>query len=190
MAHLRWILAFLISVGLPVHAEQANQIDTDINQFPHVLIQSIIAAEDPAFHDRQLWRSPITSRTVRLLEPSKNTDHWDLFTDTVYLGWRYSHDELLAVYLSKMHFGRGCTGAKAAAMGFFAKPLIDITLTEAVMLVAVSRRPVGGFADDPFMRRNVDRITTQMLENETITADQRDEVIIENANRTAALRGC
>jgi membrane peptidoglycan carboxypeptidase len=57
-----------------------------------------------------------------------------------YLEARLSKDEILSRYLSSVYFGDGVFGLRAAARHYFAKDADDLTLGEAAMLPAWSRR--------------------------------------------------
>lgn len=52
-----------------------------------------------------------------------------------------SKQEILTGYLNTIYFGRGAYGVQAAAEAYFAKPVEDLSLREAVVLAAVLNNP-------------------------------------------------
>lgn len=53
----------------------------------------------------------------------------------------YSKDELLALYLNRVYWGRGVTGVRAAAAHYFQKRPADLTREQAAFLVAILPNP-------------------------------------------------
>ncbi len=174
---------------------RADQIDTtmpprDINPFPDMLVEAVVAAEDPDFWNRPLWRSPITLQVAHMRQPSKSNDHRRQLFNVLKLDLVYSHDQILTYFLNDVYFGRYCYGAHAASIGLFHKEVEDITRAEAIILAALLRGPSGGFADDVFMHEGVSRITSTLIEHGLMTADERDLIITESSERTTARRRC
>ncbi len=190
MRRLALLIIPFFSIGTVSIAQQVVYSPTDPKPFPSILTQAVIAAEDPSFQSRGLWRSPITAQVVRLLEPSKQTNHLDQLIDAIGLDWKYSHTQILALYLNNAYFGRGCYGAPAAAMALFDKSIMEIDLSEAVTVASLLRRPAGGYGDDVYMQAAANQVASQMLEMGMINAEQQQQVIKEVSNRNMTLSGC
>nr|WP_210364796.1 penicillin-binding protein 1A [Bacillus sp. REN3] len=54
---------------------------------------------------------------------------------------QYSKDEILQMYLNRIYFGNGSWGIKRAAMGYFAKDVKDLSLSEAATLAGLIKAP-------------------------------------------------
>ena len=180
----------LIGFAGAAKAEQTSYRPTDIVSFPPILIDAVTAAEDPDYWDDQLWQSPITAQVVRLQQSTKGNDHLNMIISGLRLDWEFSRSQLMALYLNSAYFGRGCYGAKAAAMKLFDKDVLDINTTEAIMLASLLRRPAGGYTDDAYMRSSAQRITTEMVEMGMIDTVQAAHAITEIQRRNMPLRGC
>ena len=57
------------------------------------------------------------------------------------LAMSWSHEEVLAAYLSRISFGNNLTGIATAASGYFHKPLADLTPAECALLAALPQSP-------------------------------------------------
>ena len=58
-----------------------------------------------------------------------------------WLELRLSKDEILERYLNSAYFGEGCFGVRAAAKHFFNKPVGEVSVPEAALMVALLRSP-------------------------------------------------
>jgi len=56
---------------------------------------------------------------------------------------KYSKQQILALYLSRVYFGSGCTGIEAASRRYFDKPAARLTVREAATLAAILKSPTG-----------------------------------------------
>lgn len=52
-----------------------------------------------------------------------------------------SKEEILTAYLNRLPYGNQYTGARAAAMGYFGKPLKDLSLAESTLLAGLPNKP-------------------------------------------------
>jgi penicillin-binding protein 1A len=101
-------------------------------------------------------------------------------------------DEILALYLNVIPFGKRAYGAEAAALTYYGKPLKDLTLAQWAMLAGIPQAPsIGNPINGPeraLRRRNVvlanmlrqgsiDRATFDAAKAEPITAAIHDRVI-------------
>ncbi|MDG6105774.1 penicillin-binding protein [Dactylosporangium aurantiacum] len=59
------------------------------------------------------------------------------------LNEQYSKDQILAMYLNIVYFGRGAYGIQAAAQAYFGKPAKDLTLAEGMVLAGLIDQPEG-----------------------------------------------
>jgi len=60
----------------------------------------------------------------------------------LWLELRYSKDELLETYLNTAPYGGNISGAAAASLIYFHKPVAQLTLTEALTLAVIPQNPV------------------------------------------------
>jgi penicillin-binding protein 1A len=58
-----------------------------------------------------------------------------------WLEMRLSKDQILERYLNSAYFGEGCFGVRAAAKHFFGKPVGEVTVPEAALMIALLRAP-------------------------------------------------
>lgn len=182
------LIAFIGAAGLSA-AQQTDYRPTDIKRFPTILIDAVIAAQDPDFGDHQLWRSPITAQVIRMQQSTNGNDHWDMIMSGLWLDWEYSDNQIMALYLNTAYFGQGCFGAAAAVLHLYGKDLPEINTTQAIMLAALLDRPTG-YGDDVFMQRNSRRIATEMLEMGLVDAAQAARTTTEIPRRNIPLGGC
>ncbi|MEV0136260.1 transglycosylase domain-containing protein [Dactylosporangium sp. NPDC050688] len=56
---------------------------------------------------------------------------------------QYTKDQILAMYLNIVYFGRGAYGIQAAAQAYFGKPAKDLTLAEGMVLAGLIDQPEG-----------------------------------------------
>lgn len=150
-------VAFSFCCG-PLYAEYTTMLERarevyveDIGNFPTLLVDGYIAAEDPEFRDRLLWRSPLTQALA--IDLADNKDETGVALREI--SNAFTHDELLSLLLNGSYFGRGCQGVKDAAQGFFGVPLSDTTATQQIMLAALAKAP--GFYLD-----NLDKLHERM----------------------------
>ncbi|MBL6716515.1 MAG: PBP1A family penicillin-binding protein [Pseudomonadales bacterium] len=103
-----------------------------------------------------------------------------------------SKDEILALYLNVIPFGKRAYGAEAAALTYYGKPLAELTLAQWAMLAGIPQAPsIGNPINGPeraLRRRNVvlanmlrqgsiDRTTYEAARNAPLTASLHDRVI-------------
>ncbi len=58
-----------------------------------------------------------------------------------WLEWRFTKEELLAIYLNRVYFGAGAYGIDAAARKYFAVPADGLDLKQSAMLVGLLKAP-------------------------------------------------
>jgi len=82
-----------------------------------------------------------------------------------------SKDEILERYLSKVYFGEGCYGLRAAARHYFDKPVGALTVSESAFLVALLRAPSELASDRERARQRTRLVLEAMVEEGTLEAD-------------------
>lgn len=97
---------------------------------------------------------------------------------TLELERRYSKDEILEFYLNQVPFGSNTYGVEAACQTYFNKPISEISLPEATILVSLIRSPsylspYGEHKDKLLSRK--DYILDRMLKEGYLTQEERDK---------------
>jgi len=134
-------------------------------EFPEKLILATLAAEDSRFfshngidflgvaravRDALLHRelvsgaSTITQQTIKLYSPARRRDfRTKLIEAFTARRLEMSRDKkaILTAYLNCLPYGNQFTGARAAARGYFGKPLGDLSLAEAALLAGLPNKP-------------------------------------------------
>jgi len=87
--------------------------------------------------------STLTMQAARLLEPRPRTLSGKLLEmlRAVQLEWRFSKDEILALYLNLAPYGGNLQGLRAAALAYLGKEPLGLTPAEAALLVALPQAP-------------------------------------------------
>ena len=134
-------------------------------EFPESLILATLAAEDSrylshggidflgvlrAVRDALLHRefvsgaSTITQQTIKLYAPPRRrsfrTKIIEAFTAR-HLEMTADKGTILTAYLNHLPYGNQFTGARAAARGYFGKPLGDLSLAESALLAGLPNKP-------------------------------------------------
>jgi penicillin-binding protein 1C len=135
------------------------------DEFPESLILATVAAEDSrylshggidflgvlrAVRDALLHRefvsgaSTITQQTIKLYAPPRRrnfrTKIIEAFTAR-HLEMTADKETILTAYLNHLPYGNQFTGARAAARGYFGKPLGDLSLAESALLAGLPNKP-------------------------------------------------
>lgn len=172
-------------------------------EFPQSLVKATLAAEDARFfshngidflgvaravRDALLHRrfvsgaSTITQQTVKLYSPPRRRDFRAKLVETFTarrLEMTADKETILADYLNRLPYGNQFTGARAAARGYFGKPLSDLSLAEATLLAGLPNKPTRL---NPW--KNLDGARRRQL---WILARMREERFISEAEFAAAL---
>ncbi|WP_051340522.1 penicillin-binding protein 1C [Azospirillum halopraeferens] len=87
--------------------------------------------------------STLTMQAARLLEPRPRTVAAKLIemARALQLEWRFTKDEILAIYLTLAPFGGNLEGVRAASLAYFGKEPRHLTPAEAALLVALPQSP-------------------------------------------------
>ncbi len=99
----------------------------------------------------------------------------------VELEQKYSKQQILGLYLSRVYFGEGAYGLEAAAERYFGIPASRLTVREAAMLAALMKSPTDY---DPVTQpqRSADRtalVLDAMVETNAITPAQRTKAEVQ-----------
>ena len=91
---------------------------------------------------------------------------------------RYTKDEIMMLYMNKLDFGNSAFGIRAAAMTYFGKSPIDLTVEEAATILGIINKtsrynPVRN-PDESFKRRNF--VMGQMVKAGYLTQEQKDSL--------------
>ena len=142
-----------------------NRIIVSLDEIPLHTRQAFIAAEDLRFYDHRgidLYRilgalrsnlksgslaegaSTITQQLAKLTHLSaEKTIRRKL--EEINLAFQiekvYNKDEILAMYLNTVYFGRGAYGIQAAAQAYFGVDAEDLTLNQSASLAAIIKAP-------------------------------------------------
>lgn len=173
----------------------------DANSAPQILIQAILAAQDPHF-----WEAPAVTpvglgvRLVRDVVPfgagqppltlSEQVAESTLLPLQTYsdhslrrdfrlallgerLEARFDKEQILTWYLNSANFGSMASGADAAALVYFGKHAHDLDLAESALLAAVPSNPSINPFDDPVeAKRKQGEVISQMLQQGYINQRQ------------------
>jgi len=171
-----------------------------LNQLHPLLLKATIAAEDQRFErhwgvdpwaiSRAFWQnvrwrrvasgaSTLTMQTVKLggIASSSIPGKIAQIGQALRLERRASKDEILQAYLNRAPYGLNLVGCEAAARRYFGKPALELTLSEAALLAALPKSPVGlmplRYPERAFRRRNY--VLDRMLEEKFISTAEHAE---------------
>jgi len=183
---------------------QQKRVEVPYEKVPAILINAIIATEDPRFFKhggvdfRGILRafmenikhlgggrkleggSTITQQLTREFFLSRDQTMGRKLKE-IYLSLqiekKYSKEKVLEIFCNQFFFGHGVYGVEAAANLFFGKSVSDLTLEEAALIAGILRSP-GNYspytAPDLMLRRR-NHVLNRMEEEGYITKAQADE---------------
>ncbi len=184
-----------------VYGEEKRDI-ISLDQVPEYLKEAVIVAEDVNFYhhfgldikgiiravlsnlrvgkaiyggstiSQQLIRSSFLTREKTLKRKVRE------IILTLELERRYSKDEILEFYLNQVPFGSNTYGVEAACQTYFNKPVSEISLPEATILVSLIRSPsylspYGEHKDELLARK--DYILDRMFKEGCLTQGEKDK---------------
>lgn len=108
---------------------------------------------------------------------------------------RFTKDEILALYLSRVYFGAGAYGIEAAAERYFDRPARELTLLQSAMIAGLVKAPSRlnpARQDIAAARERATVVLNEMVALEFISATERDaalqdELIISRRNPAGVL---
>ncbi|HUI28597.1 MAG TPA: PBP1A family penicillin-binding protein [Candidatus Acidoferrales bacterium] len=142
-----------------------NRAVTDVGQLPHYVADALISTEDKKFYSH--WgidplrimsaiavdvihlrakegASTITQQLARNLYLNQETTLTRKLREAitaVQIERTYTKQEILAMYLNDVYFGRGAYGIESAAQLYFDESSSDLTLPDAALLIGLLRSP-------------------------------------------------
>ena len=110
---------------------------------------------------------------------------------SVWLEWKFSKKQILALYLNRVNFGAGAYGIEAAAQRYFNKPASQLTVGEAALLAGLLKAPsrYSPVSDSERAARRATIVLDKMVETHAITPQQRDEAFAHPVQVTRTLAG-
>ncbi len=92
---------------------------------------------------------------------------------------RFTKDEILTMYLNIVYFGNNCYGIESSSKMYFSKNAIDLSLTEAAMIVGITQAPSRfdpfRHPEDTIKKRNT--VISKMYELGKISKEEYDQAI-------------
>jgi penicillin-binding protein 1A len=171
----------------------------DYDEIPENMRNAMIAVEDKRFHShfgvdpvrltgaliegvtgsraRLGGTSTITQQLARNLFLNNNRSLDRKAREAVLamaLEWKFSKDEILALYLNKVYFGGGAYGIDSASRKFFSHPATELSVGEAAIIAGLVKAP-SRYSPTADVQAAVDRakvVLRLMREQGYITADQ------------------
>ncbi|MBS0386714.1 MAG: PBP1A family penicillin-binding protein, partial [Proteobacteria bacterium] len=101
----------------------------------------------------------------------------------IWLETKFTKNEILALYLSRVYFGAGAYGIEAAAERYFDRPAHDLTLLQAAMLAGLVKAPSRmnpASQDIAAARARADTVLQEMVNIGYITDAQRRAALQED----------
>jgi len=164
------IITYIYADDGEVIGEFAEQKRVEINyeDIPEVLIQAILATEDPRFFShsgidfRGIFRaalenirhfgkarphggSTITQQLVReVLKMTRAPNMRRKLKEAILslkIEKRYTKEEILTLYCNQFYLGHGSYGVEAISQKFFGKAVKEVTLGEAALITGIFRGP-------------------------------------------------
>lgn len=134
-------------------------------EMPEVLVAAVLSTEDATFYSNPGWNplsivravyanlkegeivqggSTITQQLVKNLYLSQERTLARKIQEAILateITRRYTKDEILELYLNEVYFGNLAYGIEAASETYFAKPVSELTLSEAALLAGLIQSP-------------------------------------------------
>jgi penicillin-binding protein 1A len=200
-------ITFLDRNGNVILREGAqNAPPVDMSTLPPYVAQAFIAIEDRRFYDHfgvdvgGMMRagaenmragrvvqggSTITQQLAKNLFLTNDRTWRRKFQEialAIWLETRFTKDEILALYLSRVYFGAGAYGVEAAAERYFDRPARELTLLQSAVLAGLVKAPSRlnpARQDIGAARDRADVVLTEMVAMGFISAAERDAAIQE-----------
>ncbi|MCU0397316.1 MAG: penicillin-binding protein 1C [Cyclobacteriaceae bacterium] len=113
--------------------------------------------------------STITMQVIRLSRQGKPRSYFEKFIEIILatrLEWRYSKDEIMALYASHAPFGGNVVGLEAACWRYFGREVQQLSWAEAAMLAVLPNAPslIHPGKNRPILKIKRDRLLDRMKE--------------------------
>ena len=165
----QYSITFLDRTG-EVLGYRGGAMDTsyELQDYPPYLVKAVLATEDHRFYEhhgidpiglvgavwwnanhkgqREKGGSTITQQVVKNIWLTPEHSLTRKITEAWLAIWMENHlgkDEILRLYFERAYMGAGNYGLSAAARYYFAKPITDVTVSEAAMLAGLFKAPVN-----------------------------------------------
>ena len=187
-----------------MHGEERRAF-TKIDEFPPVLINAVIAAEDKRFY--QHWgvdvtgvaralignfrpggvysgASTITQQVARNFYLTNERSYRRKFNEAL-LAYKIeqslSKQQILELYFNQIYLGQRAYGFAAASQIYFNKPVKELTLAEATILAGLPKAPssFNPIVNPERARLRQRYILNNMVEEKMITPAERDQALAE-----------
>jgi len=214
------IITYIFSDEGEVVGEYAKEkrIVVSYEEIPEVLINAIIATEDPRFYkhkgidflgilravkeDIKLLLTPrklhggstISQQLIRrLLLHRKQTVRRKLkeVLLALQIEKRYSKREILALYCNQFDLGHGACGVEAASRLYFDKKVSELNLEEAALITGIFRGPYyySPYREPELTLRRRNHVLNRMIEEGYITKEEGEEAKMAPMNVLPLHRG-
>ena len=187
-----------------IYGEQRREF-TKIGDFPEVLRNAVIAAEDKRFYQHwgvDVWgvaravvgnivaggvqsgASTITQQVAKNFYLSSEKTFTRKFNEAL-LAYKIeqslSKDKILELYFNQIYLGQRAYGFASAAQIYFNKDVKELTLAEAAMLAGLPKAPsaYNPIVNPERAKLRQKYILNNMLEEKMITLQQRDQALSE-----------
>lgn len=177
---------------------------TEIDQFPKILKDAVIAAEDKRFYEH--WGVDVTGVARAILSNLRGGHKQGASTITQQVARNFyltnertmtrkfneallaykiernlTKDQILELYFNQIYLGQRAYGFAAASKVYFNKNVQDITLAEATILAGLPKAPsaFNPIVNPERARLRQEYILNNMAELGMITADQRQKALTE-----------
>lgn len=187
-----------------IYGEQRREF-TKIGDFPKVLRNAVIAAEDKRFYQHwgvDVWgvaraavdnvvaggvqsgASTITQQVAKNFYLSSEKTFTRKFNEAL-LAYKIeqslSKDKILELYFNQIYLGQRAYGFASAAQIYFNKDVRELTLAEAAMLAGLPKAPsaYNPIVNPERAKLRQKYILNNMLEEKMITLQQRDQALSE-----------
>jgi membrane peptidoglycan carboxypeptidase len=143
-----------------------NRTVLPLNKIPPDVQRAVVAAEDNTFYTndgvdyrgvvRAAWNNVTGGERQGASTISQQyARHWADLEGVTYarkvreaviamkLNQEFSKDEIMAMYLNIVYFGRGAYGIEAASQAYFAKPAEKLNMAEGMVLAGLIKNPEG-----------------------------------------------
>ncbi|MER7003008.1 transglycosylase domain-containing protein [Dactylosporangium sp. NPDC000555] len=160
-----------------------NRTVLPLDKIPPHVRHAIVAAEDNSFYTnsgvdykgvaRAAWNnvtggdrqgaSTISQQYARRWADLEGVTYGRKVREAVIamkLNKQYSKDEIMAMYLNVVYFGRNAYGIEAASQAYFAKPAEQLSMAEGMVLAGLIKNPEGNGKGSPF-DPNINKTTAQ-----------------------------
>ena len=187
-----------------IYGEQRREF-TKIGDFPEILRNAVIAAEDKRFYQHwgvDVWgvaraavdnvvaggvqsgASTITQQVAKNFYLSSEKTFTRKFNEAL-LAYKIeqslSKDKILELYFNQIYLGQRAYGFASAAQIYFNKDVKELTLAEAAMLAGLPKAPsaYNPIVNPERAKLRQKYILNNMLEEKMITLQQRDQALNE-----------